>query len=430
MSFKLFNFTVLCCFSFLAVQLALAQEKPEEEELQQFSSDASAESQYKILNQEVKWLKLEKAKLVLEHETQLLQLQQEKKRLSLENELYAAKQTQLLAELYGLKKRLVLENTIQKQRQKQQIAALQQEQDLLKTQNTILEEQNKQRKLEFEARLSELDFQKTRLDKQVAKRKKRQEWESQVNTVPKYLKEPLVNGRLIISERRIALDGPIIQGTADYIIERINFFNNKNAEYPIFLVIGYCRGGSVMEGSKILKTMQKSSAPVYVVVKSFAASMAAVITTLAKRSYAYPDAMIVHHQVWHSAQGNRTEQVEKLKLLDEWTQRVIKPVADKMEITLAELVEKMYAHNSTGNWYEFANVAVKHKWIDYVVEDIRDTSFVKKPPKKKLNPGAQLLDLNGENVPFQNEHTLPSLNPFDVYHLYNQDNYYRYSEAP
>ena len=52
-----------------------------------------------------------------------------------------------------------------------------------------------------------------------------------------------------------------------------------------------------MAGYKILKAMEGSAAPVYVVVKSFAASMAANIATQSKKSFAYPNAIILHHQI-------------------------------------------------------------------------------------------------------------------------------------
>jgi ATP-dependent Clp protease, protease subunit len=405
----------------------------QEEELFQPALNAATDSQLldsssqtKALAEKVKLLKLEKAKLTLEHEKKLLQFQQEKDRLELENKLHAASQTQLLAKLKWLKKRLVLENAVVKEQQKQIQASLEQDRDRLAMQNAILEEQNKQRELEFKAQLSELNFQKIQLEKQIAERTKRQEWESQVNTIPKYLKEPVVNGQLVISDRRIALNGPIIRGTADYIVDRIHYFNNKNSDYPIFLVIGYCRGGSVMEGSRILKAMRNSQAPVYVVVKSYAASMAAVITALAERSYAYPDAIIIHHQVWNTSKGNKTEQIERLKILDEWTERIISPVAEKMGLSLDEFIHQMYEQNSNGDWREFADAAVKYQWVDYVIENIRDSSFVKQPAVDELNPGALFLPKNHQNLTPQHHVTLPPLQPFDVYHLYNKDNYYRY----
>ena len=102
---------------------------------------------------------------------------------------------------------------------------------------------------------------------------------------------------MVISDRRIPLNGPITNETADYVTTRIHFFNNKDPKLPIFIVIDDSPGGSVMAGYRILKAMEGSDAPVHVVVKSFAASMAAAIATLAKHSYAYPNAVILHHQI-------------------------------------------------------------------------------------------------------------------------------------
>ncbi|MBE9562607.1 MAG: ATP-dependent Clp protease proteolytic subunit, partial [Proteobacteria bacterium] len=163
---------------------------------------------------------------------------------------------------------------------------------------------------------------------------------------------------------------------------------------------------------------------VYVVVKSFAASMAAVISTLAERSYAYPDAIILHHQVWGYARGNKTEQLEHLKILEEWSNRVLLPIANKMGITLTKFIEKMYQNSSSGDWMEFANNAVKYKWVGYIVDDIIDTSFTQKPDIKVINPGKTILASNSVNDKQSN--VLPKPKPFDVYHLYNPDKFYQY----
>ena len=57
----------------------------------------------------------------------------------------------------------------------------------------------------------------------------------------------------------------------------------------------------------------------------------------------------------------------------------MKPVAKKMGITASQLIEKMYENNSSGDWIEFANRATQHKWVDFIVEEIRDTSYIKQP---------------------------------------------------
>ena len=117
------------------------------------------------------------------------------------------------------------------------------------------------------------------------------------NSKAQRLENPHQGDTLVISDRRIALNGPISFETSDYISSRINYFNNKDAGLPIFIVIDNSPGGSVMAGYNILKSMESSQAPVYVVVKSFAASMAACIATCADRSFAYPNAVILHHQI-------------------------------------------------------------------------------------------------------------------------------------
>ncbi|MFK5969225.1 MAG: ATP-dependent Clp protease proteolytic subunit [Candidatus Marithrix sp.] len=383
-------------------------------------------NQIDVLTEKVNMLKLQQEKLRLEHVGKLLKLKQEKERLLLENELYSAKKNNLLAEKVAIKKRLSLESDISNKQHKLTQINLERELDNLSIKNDIVEERNKYKQLEFEAQLSELNFRKLKLDKQISERNKQQEWNSQVNNSQNYSKEPFIDGKLTISDRKIALDGPIVFGTANYIVERINYFNNKSEEYPIFLVIGYCRGGSVMEGVRILKAMENSIAPVYVVVKSFAASMAAVISTLAEYSYAYPDAIILHHQVWGYSRGNKTEQLENLKVLEEWSNRVLSPIADKMGITLTELVERMYENSASGDWMEFANNAVKYSWIDNIVEDIRDSSVVQQPNIEIINPGETILASNNVDQKGNQFSTLPKPRPFDVYHLYNPDDYYRY----
>ena len=404
-------------------------------------SQASSQSQKRVddeiarLSKEVKMLQLEQAKLQLEHERELLKLQQEKEKLVLDNELRSAKETKLSAELNAVKTRIELENALHELKQKQLRAYIDAERDKLAMQNALQEERNRQRELQFQSEQAEFEFEllkfrleRERLEAQIVKRTQTEEWDHQVNKPKAYLKEPFVDGHLVISDRKIVLDDPIWPGTADYIVERIQYFNNKNTEYPIFLVIGSCPGGSVMEGTRILKAMENSRAPVYVVVKSFAASMAAVITTLAERSYALPNTVFIHHQPWNASVGNMTEQRENLKILDEWSKRLMQPVADKMGISLAELVEKMYQHNSLGDWFEFADAATQFKWVDYIVEDIRDTSYTKRPASREGDDGISQFMARDEKTDPQGRRyvKVPRLRPLDMYFLYNPDNYYRY----
>lgn len=395
-------------------------------------------------------LQQEKDRLSLENELQaeknrqtLAQLTAEKDKLVLENELQAARQTKLLAELQALKGRLELENTLAEQKQKKQLTELGNEQSILATQNALLEEKNRQQTLEIQMATIKLEFEKNQLElerikqgfeldelsQKIDERTQKELWEDQVNKPVEYSTEPYQEGHLTISDRRIDIDWIILPGVGKYISERINYFNNKSTEYPIFLIIDYCLGGYILEGAHILSAMQHSQAPVYVVVKTLSASMCAVIATLAKHSYAYPNAIIVHHQIAGIVIGNKKELEERLEEANKWTKRILQPVAEKMGLSMEEFVKQMYEHNSDGDWSEFADNAVKLKWIDTVVADIRDTSYIKSPDNDKEEEdkglGVPLVRLS-EKVDAQGQRyvELPTLRPKDFYFLYNPDNYY------
>jgi ATP-dependent Clp protease, protease subunit len=247
---------------------------------------------------------------------------------------------------------------------------------------------------------------------------------------PVYLKNPLKeNGTVVISDRRIPLNGLITPDTADFVTSRIQYWNNKDRELPIFIVIDASPGGSVMAGYRILKSMESSDAPVHVVVKSFAASMAAAITTLAEESYAYPNAVILHHQISSTImrQLNLTEQREFHEESQRWWVRLGTPIADKMGITTDELIKRMYARSSSGDWSEFAEQAKELKWVNHIVQGIDETSVTKDPDSAEATARpaqatalSEQVDADGQPYAW-----LPRLNPKDVYFLYNPDKYYR-----
>ena len=215
-----------------------------------------------------------------------------------------------------------------------------------------------------------------------------------------------------------------------------NYFNNKDPKKPIFIVIDDSPGGSVMAGYRILKAMEGSEAPIYVVVKSFAASMAATITTLAEKSFVYPNAIILHHQISQSfmfSSMNLTEQKENVDDLMKWWNRLAGPIAEKMGITPDEFIEMMYKKTVSGDWTEFGDDAVKLKWADHAVTRIHETALLKNPDAKKdavatttrtsetdngLTPA---IDAQGN--PYM---ILPRRNPKDAYLIHNPDGYYRF----
>jgi ATP-dependent Clp protease protease subunit len=389
---------------------------------------------------------------------ELARLTAEKQRLELENGLAQQKLQAEVAALQAeidkltkqadlLAKRAALKEAERKARVDEELAADREKLDKMKLANDIAaaeiadksreltqrEQELKVRAAEFQAQRSEFEFQSAKLNNDLDLRVKRDLWKNRVNRDIQYTQEPFKDGVLTISDRRIALNGPIWGHTADYIAERIDYFNNQNREFPIFIVIDDSPGGSVMAGYKILKAMDGSAAPVYVVVKSFAASMAAGITTLSKKSFAYPNAVILHHQMSSGIGGNLTEARENLKEMEEWWKRLAAPVAAKMGISLDEFIKRMYQNRSTGDWREFGDGARKVKWVDEIAETVREESYDKNPDAPSALPGSP-PPAHGDNQPSLQERVdanghryvlLPRLDPVDCYYLYNPDNYYR-----
>ncbi|MDE2293566.1 MAG: ATP-dependent Clp protease proteolytic subunit [Elusimicrobia bacterium] len=377
----------------------------------------------------------------------LAALDSEYQKLMYENRLVEEKTKHDLETLADQQRRLAAENALADEKHKQELADLHFQKDKLAAANDELQEKLRSEQLSNQSEKMKLDLESQRmsvaeaglklerdrlqdasakLQLRLDERSKKEKWKDQSNHEPVALAQPFADGVLTISDRRIPLNGPIVEGAAHAVSERINFYNNVSTA-PIFLVIDSSPGGSVMEGNRILKAIQASRAPVYVVVKGFAASMAAVIATLAPHSCAYPNAIILHHQPWTVSFGNPTQQKEQLDILKDWYSRLGGPVAKKMGLTLPELTKEMYAKNSDGNWQEFGDRAVKLKWVDHVATEVRETGYYKKPSDEELDEAPPLGFGLKERVDERGRRfvQLPRLTPFDAYWIYDPDQYYR-----
>lgn len=301
----------------------------------------------------------------------------------------------------------------------------------------LAEKNNKIKELEAEAKQLQLEASNTitRLNNDINRFQKEEEARKiAANAKPQYLKDPLVNGTLVISDRRISLNGAVTDQLAEFVCQRISFYNNQNTDYPIFLVVDSSPGGSVSAGYQIQKAMVASKAPVYVVVKGYAASMTAVIATLAEKSFCYPNSIIMHHQVSNSLKGNMTVLKEQMEFTNIWFERMATPVAKKMGITLQEFVKKMYENDSTGDWQAFGEKAQQLKWIDHVVERMEETAvldILAPAPPPAVSPArasqestfgvSTQVDDKGRTV-----FILPALaNPFDAWWIYDPHGLYR-----
>ena len=340
-----------------------------------------------------------------------------------ENKLAEEGNKKAMAELTLQLARVKLANDIAAEKQREQTIADTAEKNKMEMEMKRMDFE--ERKLRYEK--TQLESRMDKLNSDLALRGKKEEWKKEANTEPAYLDKPFGDGKLVISDRRIAMNGPIVSYTADYVTDRIHYFNNISTA-PVFIVINNSPGGSVMAGYRILKAMQASRAPVYVVVKSFAASMAATITTLAEKSFVYPNAIILHHQMSTMNWGNMTQLKEQLELAREWERRLMLPIAKKIGMDMEAFRKKMYEKNSDGDWEEFGDRAVELKWAGTVVDRIEETGLLKNPDFDSASPATKrmtaLLEEKTDDKG-QKYMALPRLEPYDFYFIYNPDKYYR-----
>ncbi len=374
----------------------------------------------------------------------------EKARIDAELALAEAKRAEELAPLNAEVARLTTERALRLAKASAEAAALEDERAKLERQAALetarstarlAERSNKIRELEAEAKQLQLEAANTvaRLSNEIQRFQKEDEARKIASKAkPKYLKDPLVDGVLYISDRRISFNGAVTEQLADYVCTRIAFYNNQSSEFPIFIVVDNSPGGSVTAGYQIQKAMAASKAPVHVVVKGFAASMTAVICTLAERSYCYPNTILLHHQASNVVRGNMTVLKEQIDFTNQWFDRLATPVAKKMGISLEEFVKQMYANDSTGDWQAFGDKAKELKWVDNVIERIEETAILdllpvpaaptatplplpQPPTRTEISGVTSRVDDKGRPY-FE----LPALaNPFDAWWLYDPQGLYR-----
>jgi ATP-dependent Clp protease protease subunit len=237
-----------------------------------------------------------------------------------------------------------------------------------------------------------------------------------------YPKDPLIDGVLHISDRRIPFNGVVNDRLAREVTSAIAFFNAQDGEAPIFIVIDRSPGGSVMSGYMILQAMETSKAPVYVVVKGYCASMAAIVTTLAKRSFVYPQTIVLHHQASTGVSGNMTQMQEQLKWSKVWCERIFVKVAARIGVPLDDFVVNMYKATSTGDWKVHGDEAGRMKWVTDVVERMNEdgvTSSSTPPPPAAL-PQTGFGDTEGRaGAQGRVREELPPSGPCDLWWIYD-----------
>jgi ATP-dependent Clp protease protease subunit len=427
-------------------QIEKLENKQKEMKLISDIGDENLKSEYKNSLQKLQKLKWEKEILSEKFEFQQLKDEkieyEEKKKYEDEKEKYKREK-----ERY------------ERSREKLKRIQAKQKEDL-EHEASILEIKANKFKTKITLTESEREFNKNSIMSEISLLKMLKERDNFIIKKPAYLDNPLSadSKTLTISDRRIDINSEIYDEMADIISRQINYYNNKDNSKPIFIVIDKSPGGSIMAGYVIIKAMESSKAPIYVVLKSFAASMTSVIVTLADKSFVYPQALMIHHQpiAFQYGSYNLTQQQENFKHLEKWWTTFGGQVAKKMGISLDEFKKEMYAHSSSGDWVEFGTEAQKLKWVNHIIEHIEDHSVLVNPLYKENEGGEyegededeeeyeEKVQLSSSKKKSSMSHIqknkklrrligkdgkafsyLPRLSPQDAYFIYNPDDYYR-----
>jgi len=416
-----------------AEELAKEAAKKELEAMQQEVQRLNTENQLLMARQKAALAELElerseiQTRSALETarlEQELATLKNEVSRMQTESQHARARQSRDGLEAELMLERRALENRVEGLRLEAELQALRHESQRLQAENTLRQEEVKRAQFEAQLAKQSYDAQIAQFRAQLDLRSTEDQFRARVIDPIDRVMNPLDGKTLYVSDRRIPLNGPIATGSANFVCDRIDFFNNQSPTEPIFIVIDNCPGGSVMEGYRIVTAIETSRAPIHVVVKSFAASMAAVITTLAPHSYALPNAIILHHQMSSGMFGNLTQQRERLERGFEWSRRLAGPVAKKMGVTEEEFVRLMYENDSNGDWEEFADKAKDLNWVQHIVHEIRETGFRDQPTGRAgaMPAWMEAMEYDDKGKPVIK---LPPLMPFDYYFMYNPDNFWR-----
>ena len=430
-----------------AADVAMDAEEAEDTEEEEMSAE---EAEKKAIADEMERLQTESRLRQARLSAELAPLQEEKQRLEAELSLLRARQSAENARRQMEKDQADFEQQIALAEMQRAVSEMQAQMQVIQTQQSLVSTERNAELSELQAKNQVLSTQTTGLQAELMAMQTRANYNAIDHDEIQYPANPLDGETLHISDRRIPLNGPIGFGMAEYITNRIHYFNNLDSEAPIFIVIDASPGGSVVEGFRIVTAMQNSDAPVHVVVKSFAASMAAAICTLADASYTYPNALILHHQVSSFAYGNLTQMREGVDLTAEMFARLADPIAEKMGVTTDHLVEMMYENSSNGDWMEFGDGAVELRWADHVVTEIKESAIVTAPGSFGAGSGVYFSDQDDHQpfagftqqqlfeCPVQYETrtdgngkqyiALPRLVPGDVYYMANPDGRYRIAE--
>lgn len=246
-----------------------------------------------------------------------------------------------------------------------------------------------------------------------------------------YVANPVIDGTLHISDRRIFINGLITDGTAAGVITKLNFFSLADPKAPVFVVMETVPGGNAMASYQIMKAIESCPAPVHVVVKSTVGGSASAIVAAAPFSYTLPNSRIVFQQPATPSRATTLgSQRDGIRVAETWYDIIHKPVATKAGMSTAEFAAETYKHSGVGDWLEFGDKAVDRKWVNTLVERIVEDSVDTLPAAPAPSTPASLSRGSAEvraDAAGNTYFALPPIAAGDQWMVYDPQHLYRSS---
>lgn len=157
----------------------------------------------------------------------------------------------------------------------------------------------------------------------------------------------------------VILSTEVSSFSANQVINQIQKANKAKPGQPIYLLLD-SPGGSVIDGARIISTMQASKSPVYTVCLQICASMAAMILEYGEERYAVDRSIIMFHPA--SIGGIFQGELDKIVSRFTFLQRYV----DKMD---------HYTAKRSGQTYDqFKSKTSRELWID--AEDALEQHYI------------------------------------------------------
>lgn len=155
-------------------------------------------------------------------------------------------------------------------------------------------------------------------------------------------------------EQVVYLTGEVGEGVVE-LISKIDSLNKRRDVSSIYLIID-SPGGSVLDGARLVSTIESSNKPVYTVCAGICASMAAIIHQYGVKRYMTDRSVLMFHDASGAFQGPLPQMRSRLDFFDRLTTKMDAFIAKRAGMDLSKFLENCH----TELWIDAEDSVQKH----------------------------------------------------------------------